>query len=396
MVFQIHKLTNSNTIRLTQYRHNNYSGIPAGNNCATLKPTNMQSRNLPYLNSDNILYFTPSFGQIKSGHIKKYDLNDKTILITGGTGTIGNYLINTLLENYSPRKIIVYSRDEMKQHVMKIQNKDKSKLSFVIGDVRDKEALNRAFKNVDVVIHTAAMKHVPICEENPEEAVKTNIDGARNIIDAALNNNVQRVLAISSDKAASPSNLYGATKFVSEKLFANANKYSPDAKTLFSCVRLGNVVGSRGSIIPLFREQAKSGTIKITDKDMTRFFMTPRQASELILSSIEIMNGKEVFVPKLKNTSILSLAKQVAKDAKIEYIGARPGEKLDEEFISKVEEKNALDLKDRYVILTNDAFENRTKLWSEGKELKKDYNYSSSNVDFKMTEKELDELIRNA
>ena len=215
------------------------------------------------------------------------------------------------------------------------------------------------------------------------------------IINAALKNNVQRVLAISSDKAASPSNLYGATKFVSEKLFTNANKYSQNEKTIFSCVRLGNVVGSRGSIIPLFREQAKSGTIKITDKDMTRFFMTPQQASNLILSSIEIMNGAEIFVPKLKNTSILDLAKQIAKDAKIQYIGARPGEKLDEEFISKVEEKNTLDLNDRYAILTKDAFENRSTLWREGKELKKDYNYSSSNIDFKMTEKELKELISN-
>ena len=393
MTFQIHKLTHP--ISYTQYHQNNVSHNNSQNNCATYKPKQLQSRNLPYLNSNNILYFTPAFGQLKNGHIKKFNLNGKTILITGGTGTIGNYLINTLLENYSPEKIIVYSRDEMKQHVMKMQNKNKSKLCFIIGDVRDEEALSRAFKNVDVVIHTAAMKHVPICEENPEEAVKTNIDGARNIINAALKNNVQRVLAISSDKAASPSNLYGATKFVSEKLFTNANKYSQKEKTIFSCVRLGNVVGSRGSIIPLFREQAKSGTIKITDKDMTRFFMTPQQASNLILSSIEIMNGAEIFVPKLKNTSILDLAKQIAKNAKIQYIGARPGEKLDEEFISKVEEKNTLDLNDRYAILTKDAFENRSTLWREGKELKKDYNYSSSNIDFKMTEKELKELISN-
>lgn len=352
-------------------------------------------RNLPPLYSGNILYFTPSFGQ-RNIHEKKYDLKDKTIVITGGTGTIGNYLIDSLLKNYSPKKIIVFSRDEMKQHVMKNKNNKNEKLSFVIGDVRDETALERAFKKADVVIHTAAMKHVPICEENPEEAVKTNIDGARNVIKAALNSNVKRVIAVSSDKASSPSNLYGATKFVSEKLFTNANKYTDDDGVKFSCVRLGNVVGSRGSIIPLFREQSKTGTIKITDKNMTRFFMTPAQASDLILSGIEIMNGAEIFIPKLKNTSIMELAKQVAPDAKIEYIGIRPGEKLDEDFISPVEEKSALDIKDRYVILPKDSFDTMKKLWKEGKELDSNYNYSSSNSYFKMSEKDLKKLIKEA
>ncbi len=363
--------------------------------------TNMQKtemselKSMPRLYSGNIIYFNPSFGKTDNIHEKKYDLKNKTILITGGTGTIGNYLIDSLFRDYSPKKVIVYSRDEMKQHVMKFKNNKNTKLSYIIGDVRDEQALERAFKNVDVVIHTAAMKHVPICEENPEEAVKTNIDGARNIIKAALNSNVKRVLAVSSDKASSPSNLYGATKFVSEKLFSNANKYSEEDGPKFSCVRLGNVIGSRGSIIPLFKEQSKSGVVKVTDKNMTRFFMTPKQASDLILSSIEIMNGEEVFIPKLKNTSILELAKQVAPDAKIEYIGARPGEKLDEDFISPVEEKTSLDLQDRYVILTKEAFNEHSNLWQEGKVLKDNYKYSSSNKEFKMTEEDLKELINS-
>ncbi len=253
--------------------------------------------------------------------------------------------------------------------------------------------MQRAFRNVDAVIHTAAMKHVPFCEENPEEAVKTNIDGARNIINAAIDNDVKRVLFVSSDKASSPSNLYGATKFVSEKLFNHANKYTEEGGPRFSCVRLGNVLGSRGSIIPLFKEQSKSGTIKVTDKDMTRFFMTPKQASELILTGIEMMNGAEIFIPKLKNTSILELAKQVAPDAKVEFIGARPGEKLDEDFISPVEEKNTLELEDRYVILPQEDFKNREKLWDNAKALPENYNYSSKNTKFKMNSDDLKTLI---
>ena len=307
------------------------------------KPDNISKSpsEMPRIGRSSIIYFTSNinFGEQNKNPQKKFDLNGKTILITGGTGTIGNYLINSLFENYSPKKVIVYSRDELKQHVMKQKNRENQKLEYIIGDVRDEKALQRAFRNVDAVIHTAAMKHVPFCEENPEEAVKTNIDGARNIINAAIDNDVKRVLFVSSDKASSPSNLYGATKFVSEKLFNHANKYTEEGGPRFSCVRLGNVLGSRGSIIPLFKEQSKSGTIKVTDKDMTRFFMTPQQASELILTGIEMMNGAEIFIPKLKNTSILELAKQVAPDAKVEFIGARPEEKLDEDFISPVEEK---------------------------------------------------------
>ena len=350
---------------------------------------------MPRIGRSSIIYFTSNinFGEQNKNPQKKFDLNGKTILITGGTGTIGNYLINSLFENYSPKKVIVYSRDELKQHVMKQKNRENQKLEYIIGDVRDEKALQRAFRNVDAVIHTAAMKHVPFCEENPEEAVKTNIDGARNIINAAIDNDVKRVLFVSSDKASSPSNLYGATKFVSEKLFNHANKYTEDGGPRFSCVRLGNVLGSRGSIIPLFKEQSKSVTIKVTDKDMTRFFMTPKQASELILTGIEMMNGAEIFIPKLKNTSILELAKQVAPDAKVEFIGARPEEKLDEDFISPVEEKNTLELEDRYVILPQEDFKNRKKLWNNAKALPENYNYSRKNTKFKMNSDDLKTLI---
>ena len=361
------------------------------------KPDNISKSpsEMPRIGRSSIIYFTSNinFGEQNKNPQKKFDLNGKTILITGGTGTIGNYLINSLFENYSPKKVIVYSRDELKQHVMKQKSRENQKLEYIIGDVRDEKALQRAFRNVDAVIHTAAMKHVPFCEENPEEAVKTNIDGARNIINAAIDNDVKRVLFVSSDKASSPSNLYGATKFVSEKLFNHANKYTEEGGPRFSCVRLGNVLGSRGSIIPLFKEQSKSGTIKVTDKDMTRFFMTPQQASELILTGIEMMNGAEIFIPKLKNTSILELAKQVAPDAKVEFIGARPGEKLDEDFISPVEEKNTLELEDRYVILPQEDFKNREKLWNNAKALPENYNYSSKNTKFKMNSDDLKTLI---
>jgi len=356
------------------------------NNSANIQKASV----MPKLNKSNILYFTSN---IKENPNKRYNLNDKTILITGGTGTIGNYLIEELFENYNPKKVIVFSRDEMKQHTMKIQNKYSKRLEFLIGDVRNFESLNRAFRNVDVVIHAAAMKHVPICEENPEEAVLTNILGAKNIINAAINNNVDRVFAISSDKASSPTTLYGATKFVSEKLFNHANNYTDNDGTKFSCVRLGNVLGSRGSIIPLFKEQSKKGNLKVTDPEMTRFFMTPKQASDLILSSIEIMDGGEIFIPKLKTTRIMSLAKRIAPDKGIDIVGIRQGEKLSEEFISDVDAKNSIELGDRYVIMQPDKFNKYNEIWKNAKRVSKDITYNSSNEKYMMNDKDLDELI---
>lgn len=346
---------------------------------------------LPSINRNNIIYFTSN---IKDNPNKRYNLNNKTILITGGTGTIGHYLIEKLFQDYNPQKVIVFSRDEMKQHTMKIQYKDNKKLEYIIGDVRNYDALDRAFKNADVVIHTAAMKHVPICEENPQEAVMTNIDGAKNIIKAALNNNVDRVFALSSDKASSPTTLYGATKFVSEKLFNHANNYSGETGTKFSCVRLGNVLGSRGSIIPLFKEQSRTGNLKVTHPDMTRFFMTPEQASDLILSSIEIMDGGEVFIPKLKTTKIIDLAHRIAPDRGIDIVGIRQGEKLSEEFISDVDAKTSIELDDRFVILSPDKFKNFKSTWKKAKPLANGMNYNSSNQQYMMNNEDLDKLIK--
>lgn len=385
------KLQPINTCYNYKFYNNNVSYLPS-NTSINNKPAISDSKNLsmPKLNRSNIIYFTSN---INNNPNKRYNLNGKNILITGGTGTIGNHLIETLFEEYNPNKVIVFSRDEMKQHTMKIQNKDNKKIEYIIGDVRNYEALNRAFKNVDVVIHTAAMKHVPICEENPEEAVMTNIDGARNIIRAALNNNVDRVFALSSDKASSPSNLYGATKFVSEKLFNSANKYSEEGGTKFSCVRLGNVLGSRGSIIPLFKEQSKNGNLKVTHPEMTRFFMTPKQASQLILSSVEIMDGGEVFIPKLKTTKIMDLAHRIAPENDIDIVGIRQGEKLHEEFISDVDAKTSIELDDRYVILQPDVYEDFEQVWKDATPVAEDINYNTANQNYLMNNDDLDELI---
>lgn len=376
--------------KINFYNYNYYSSFITQNQQMNSSIEFQPSFVIPKLNKSNILYFTSN---IKDSPNKRYNLNNKTILLTGGTGTIGNYIIEELFKNYNPKKVIIFSRDEMKQHTMKIQNKDNKRLEFVIGDVRNFEALNRAFRNVNVVIHAAAMKHVPICEENPEEAVLTNILGAKNIINAAINNNVDRVFAISSDKASSPTTLYGATKFVSEKLFNHANTYTDNCGTKFSCVRLGNVLGSRGSIIPVFKEQSKNGNLKVTDPEMTRFFMTPKQASDLILSSVEIMNGGEIFVPKLKTTRIMALAKRIAPDKDIDIVGIRQGEKLSEEFISDVDAKSSIELDDRYVIMQPDQFNKYNEIWKNAKQVPKDINYNSSNEKYMMSDKDLDELI---
>jgi UDP-N-acetylglucosamine 4,6-dehydratase len=223
----------------------------------------------------------------------------KSILVTGGTGSFGRQFIRTVLEEHHPARLIVFSRDELKQHQMRVEGYADTRLRYFIGDVRDQDRLRRAFHGVDVVIHAAALKQVPACEYNPLEAVKTNIDGAANIIDAAIDAGVGRVLALSTDKAVNPINLYGATKLVAEKLFVQANSYSGKGGTRFSCVRYGNVVGSRGSVIPLFRRQVADGRITITDERMTRFWITLTQGVRFVLKCIALMTGGEVFVPKI-------------------------------------------------------------------------------------------------
>lgn len=282
------------------------------------------------------------------------DWQSSSILITGGTGSFGKKLVEILLADYHPRKIIVYSRDEWKQYEMRRKGFDHESMRYFIGDVRDRERLCRAMEDVDIVVHAAALKQVPACEYNPIEAVATNINGACNVIDAALDTNVSRVLAMSTDKATAPINIYGATKLVAEKLFVHANNYKRGDNKRFACVRYGNVLGSRGSVVPLFEEQKQSGKISITDARMTRFFTTLEQGARFVLSSIERMIGGEVFIPKLPSMKIVNLARAIAPDARIEYIGMRPGEKLHEAMISSDESRSTLEVVDRYVMLPAD------------------------------------------
>jgi len=388
--FSTIKYTNAAfNVKNRQGNKNNQVFLPHDNQIA-------EKRNLPSLNKNNILYFTPNVISFGSNPIQKYNLKNKTILITGGTGSIAKVIIESLLKDHNPKKIIILSRDEAKQHQMRLNGFTDPKLSYVIGDVRNEASLKRSLKDVDVVIHTAAMKHVPICEDNPEEAVKTNIDGARNLIEATLGTKVKRVLAISSDKATSPSNLYGATKLVSEKLFSDANKYTGKNGPKFACVRLGNVLGSRGSIIPVFKEQSKKGEISITDTRMTRFFMTPKQVSNLVTSSIEIMDGGEVFIPKLKGTNITNLANKVTNGCKVKEVGIRPGEKLHEAFISKSEAVDTIEIDDRFIILPHNKVDKSNTLWPESKKVPQDFSYESDNKEFKMTDDELETLINDS
>lgn len=305
-------------------------------------------------------------------------LDNKNILVTGGTGSFGKQFVRTVLERYKPRRLIILSRDELKQHEMRASGFDDPCLRYFIGDVRDAERLRRAFQDVDIVIHAAALKQVPACEYNPIEAIMTNIMGARNVIDAALDAGVDKVLALSTDKAVSPVNLYGATKLCAEKLFVQSNAYSGSDGTIFSCVRYGNVVGSRGSVIPLFLQQRETGTITVTDKRMTRFWLTLQQGVEFVLNAIERMHGGEVFIPKIPSMSILDLAEAIAPGCKVEHIGIRPGEKLHEALISEDEARQTLDVGDMFVIQPAHPWW-KDGVWADGKPLPADFHYTSDN-----------------
>jgi UDP-N-acetylglucosamine 4,6-dehydratase len=280
-------------------------------------------------------------------------LNDKVVLITGGTGSFGKAFIRAVLKKHKPRKLIVYSRDELKQFEMRQQFDEKAypALRYFIGDVRDRERLYRAFDGVDVVIHAAALKQVPAAEYNPMEAIKTNVLGASNVIDAAVDRKVRTVVALSTDKAVNPVNLYGATKLCSDKLFVAANNYSSANGPRFSVVRYGNVVGSRGSVIPFFLKARKTGVLPVTDKRMTRFWITLDQAVAFVLRSIDMMEGGEIFVPKIPSMSVLDLAQAVAPECKIRIVGIRPGEKLHEVMVTEDDARDTLDYPDRYVIM---------------------------------------------
>src|SRR5262245_17673148 len=273
-----------------------------------------------------------------------------TVLVTGGTGSFGQQFARVMLRDYHPQKLIVFSRDELKQHEMRVNGFDHPSLRFFLGDVRDVDRLRRAMQGVDIVVHAAALKQVPAAEYNPIEAVMTNIIGGRNVVDAALDCGVRKVLALSTDKAVNPANLYGATKLVAEKLFVQANAYSGTGPTRFSCVRYGNVLGSRGSVIPLFLQQRKTGTVTITDPRMTRFWLTLDQGVRFVVRTIERMVGGEVFVPKIPSMSIGTVVEAVAPGCQVREIGIRGGEKLHECLISEDEARNARELDDMFVI----------------------------------------------
>ena len=308
-------------------------------------------------------------------------LNDKTILITGGTGSFGKKCTEIILTRYSPKRLIIFSRDELKQYEMSqmFPNTEYPCMRFFIGDVRDKERLYRALNNVDYVIHAAAMKQVPAAEYNPFEAVKTNILGAQNIIDACIDLKVKRVIALSTDKAANPINLYGATKLCSDKLFIAGNAYSGSQNTKFSVVRYGNVMGSRGSVIPFFREKKETGCLPITDLRMTRFWITLQQGVDFVLFCLEHMCGGELFVPKIPSMNILDLARAVAPDCKFDIVGIRPGEKLHEVMIPIDEAHRTIEFDKFYIIQPEFKFWGMNNKWTDGETVSNNFEYNSIN-----------------
>lgn len=305
------------------------------------------------------------------------NISGKTILVTGGTGSFGQKFIHKALQS-DVKKVIVFSRDELKQFEMSQIFSD-PRIRYFLGDVRDKERLYRAFDGVDIVVHAAALKQVPACEYNPFEAVKTNIFGAQNIIEAAIDRNVQRVLALSTDKAASPVNLYGATKLCSDKLFVAANSYTGEKDTRFAVVRYGNVVGSRGSVVPLFEKLKSSGRIPITDERMTRFWITLSQGVDFVINSIALMKGGEVFVPKIPSMKVVDLATAIAPECELDFIGIRPGEKLHEVMITEDDARQTIELENCYIIQPQYPWWNESLI--EGKAVEESFRYSSDSND---------------
>ena len=326
-------------------------------------------------------------------------LNNANILITGGTGSFGKLIVKTILERYKPNKLIVFSRDELKQFEMaKIFPDTKYKcMRYFLGDVRDQNRLHEAFHNVDYVIHAAALKQVPACEYNPFEAIKTNVMGAQNIIRAAIAQKVKRVIALSTDKAASPVNLYGATKLCSDKLFIAGNAMSGGEVTRFAVVRYGNVVGSRGSVIPFFLEQRKKGKLTVTDERMTRFSISLQHGVDFVLANLDRMHGGELFVPKIPSYRILDVAKAVAQDAEIELIGIRSGEKLHELMISEDDSRHTIEFDDYYIIQPDFVWwsKKQSLLKRGGKQCDDGFSYNSATNTQWLTVEELKQTVND-
>lgn len=306
-------------------------------------------------------------------------LNNKSILITGGTGSFGRKCTEIILNRYKPKKLIIFSRDELKQWEMAQQFPDSKYdcMRYFIGDVRDDVRLERAFRGVDYVIHAAALKQVPTLEYNPFEAIKTNVIGAQNVINASINQKVSKVIALSTDKAANPINLYGATKLCSDKLFVAGNAYTKRDETIFSVVRYGNVLGSRGSVIPFFLNKRKKGFLPVTDSRMTRFWITLEKGVEFVLQCMEMMVGGELFVPKIPSMKIIDLAKTIGPDCNIEIVGIRPGEKLHEVMITKDDARRTIDAGGFYIIQPSFHYWERRSNWKKAKEVPEDFEYNS-------------------
>ncbi len=317
-------------------------------------------------------------------------LNNKTVLVTGGTGSFGKKFVETALKEHNPKAIRVFSRDELKQFEMK-RRFDEERLRFLIGDVRDKDRLLRAMEGVDIVIHAAALKQVPSCEYNPFEAVKTNVLGSQNVVDAAIDREVERVMFLSSDKAVQPVNLYGATKLCAEKIFVQGNAYTGEKPVKISVVRYGNVVGSRGSVIPLFKDQKEKGVITLTDERMSRFWITQKQAVNFIISCIEKMKGGEIFVPKIPSMKVTDLAQVIAPGAEIKTVGIRPGEKIAEVLLTSQEAAHSKEFDNRFVIEPEHPFWKKEDFG--GKELPDGFQYGSDTNDKWLQKDDLKKML---
>ena len=324
-------------------------------------------------------------------------LNDKNILITGGTGSFGKKATEIILNKYKPRRLIIFSRDELKQFEMSqiYPMSQYPSIRYFIGDVRDKERMYRAFQGIDYVIHAAALKQVPAAEYNPFEAVKTNILGAQNVINVAIDQGVKKVIALSTDKAANPINLYGATKLCSDKLFIAGNAYVGRDQTTFSVVRYGNVVGSRGSVIPFFLEHKNKGYLPITDPNMTRFWITLEQGVEFVRGCLEQMCGGELFVPKIPSMNIMDLARAIAPECETRIIGVRPGEKIHELMISRDDARQTLEFDTFYVIQPQFQYWSRRSSWDNGRKVPDDFEYNSGSNPWRLTVEEMREIVKS-